>query len=470
MKRKTILLTFFLLLMFIFSACVPTTFSPPMEIHITDGDSVRHAVIAVDAAGRSHIAGVVANRIVYYRTRFGEAGPLDKITMVMGGSGTNWKQYNPDIAALDNGTSFLTWVEQRGTTDKFACYLLIPIVPPVGGYDNDCDPLDGTEKTAGNVWVIARDHTAYAVYDRPYTDGRTAELWYSRISDTPAYAARVAWFIKDSETVHIYSLDLGIDNGFFLHVGFHYNWTTGGPADDERLELRSNRSTLPDGEMVQIWEPANNPALDQDIPVSLSFYQDGTTQRVALASGYHPTTADEIWISSCTAAGCTGSFDLQVDLPSSWDSFSVIHDVEILGMEDTLFLSFIGNNNTSPTSFEQVYYMVDAFGSDPPLQPSSGSATFKFDLEMTPVLARPQSTADYFPMMAWGESNWALNEFFVFDGIATKVKVYETNSLPNLPIGEIASNGIYFSGVWVDCYDTIFSTQAWTSQLPLIVK
>ena len=139
-------------------------------------------------------------------------------------------------------------------------------------------------------------------------------------------------------------------------------------------------------------------------------------------------------------------------------------------MENTLFLSFIGNNNTSPTSFDQVYYMVDAFGSDPPLQPSSGSATFKFDLEMTPVLARPQSTADYFPMMAWGESNWALNEFFVFDGIATKVKVYETNSLPNLPIGEIASNGIYFSGVWDDCYDTIFSTQAWTSQLPLITK
>ncbi len=65
MKGKTIVWTFFLLLTFILSACVPTTFSPPTEIHISAGDNVEHAVIAVDAAGRSHIAGVVANRIVY---------------------------------------------------------------------------------------------------------------------------------------------------------------------------------------------------------------------------------------------------------------------------------------------------------------------------------------------------------------------------------------------------------------------
>ncbi len=473
MKGKAIVWTFFLLLTIILSACVPTTFSPPTEIHITAGDQVEHAVIAVDAAGRSHIAGVVANRIVYYRTRFGEVDPIGRITMVMGGSGTNWKQYNPDIAVLDNGYAYVTWVEQRGGPEKFACYQQIPLVPPIGGYDRDCDPLDGTEQTAGNVWVVAQGTTAYAVYDRPYTDSRTADLWYRIISDTPAYAGRVAWFIDNFETVDFYSMDLGIDSGGYLHVGYHYNWTvTGTPPYNERLELRSNRSTLADGQMSQIWVIWNGNAIDQDIPVSLSFYDEGSTQRVAIAHANEPTNLNKIYVDSCDAHGCAAPTQsiYPVDLPSSWDTFSVIEDVEILGLGDYLYLSFIGDDNTAPTGTEQVYYMWDAFGSDPPLQPSSGSASWKYDLEMTPVIARPESAADDFPMMAWGETNLVMNEFFVFDGLLSKVKVYDTTCLTNLPIGEIGSNGVYFSGVWDDCYDTIFSTQAWTSQLPMIVK
>lgn len=122
MKKKTILWKFFLLLTLILGACAPTTFSPPTEIHITDGDDVKQAVIAVDAAGLSHIAGVVADRIIYYRTRYGSALVFGKLTMVMDHSGTNWKQYSPDIAVLDDGTAYVTWVEQRGTTEKFACF------------------------------------------------------------------------------------------------------------------------------------------------------------------------------------------------------------------------------------------------------------------------------------------------------------------------------------------------------------
>ena len=470
MKVKTILWTFFLLFALILSACVPQTFSSPTEIHITDGDQVEHAVIAVDAAGRSHIAGVVADRIVYYRTRYGEELPLGKITMALGGSGTNWKQYDPDIAVLDNGMAYVTWVEQRGGPEKFACYQQIPLVPPIGGYDKDCDYLDSTEQTAGNVQVIARGNTAYAVYDRPYTDGRTADLWYRKISDTPTYAGRVAWWIEAFETVYFHSLDLGIDESGFLHVGSHYNWTTGGPPAGERLEIRSNRSTLADGQMDQVWIIVSSAFIDEDIPVSLSFYQDGTTQRVALASGWHSGSVDQIYVDSCTAVGCNSHSDIKVSLPLSWESFSVIDDVEILGLDDYLYLSFIGDDNTAPTGAEQVYYKWDAFSSDPPLQPSSGSASWKYDLEMTPVDARPESAADNFPMMAWGETNLIMNEFFVFDGITSKVKIYETNCLTNLPIGEIGSNGIYFSGVWDDCYDTMFTTQAWNTQLPLILK
>lgn len=72
--------------------------------------------------------------------------------------------------------------------------------------------------------------------------------------------------------------------------------------------------------------------------------------------------------------------------------------------------------------------------------------------------------------MAWGESSVTLNEFFVYDGIANKVRVYETNCITNLPIGEIGSNGVYFSGVWDYCYNTMSATQAWREQLPLILK
>jgi hypothetical protein len=63
-----------------------------------------------------------------------------------------------------------------------------------------------------------------------------------------------------------------------------------------------------------------------------------------------------------------------------------------------------------------------------------------------------------------------LNEFFVYEGLTQKVKIYETNCITNLPIGEIASNGVYFSGVWDDCFNTIFSTQAYITDLPLVVK
>ena len=470
MKKVSVILVFLIVLMFILGACVPITYSPPTEIHITAGDHVENAAIAVDSAGRSHILGVVADRVVYYRTYHGE--PLVKFTLALGGSGTNWKQYNPDIAVLNNGTAYAVWIEQRGTTDKFACYLQIPITPPVGGFIKSCSALDSTNHSTGNIWVTAYGNTAYAVYDRVYTDNvRTTELWYRRLSSTPTFAGRIDWFAERFETAMIYSLDLGIDSGGFLHVGYHYNWTISGtPPYSERLELRSNRSTLADGQMSQVWVIITSTTGDQDIPVSLSFYTAATVERVALASVSQPTTLDRIWIDSCAANGCGSQDSHQVILPSSWNTTSIIEDVEILGIEEYLYLGFIGDDNTAPTGAEQVYYKFDAFSSDPPLQPSSGSATWKYDLEMTKVDARPESAADNFPMMAWGESSIVLNEFFVFEGLTQKVKIYETDCITNLPIGEIGSNGMYFSGVWDDCYDTMFSTQAWVSSLPLILK
>jgi len=126
------------------SACVPLTYSPPTEIYLNPGDQVKQAVIAVDNEGRSHIAGVANDRIIYYRTRFGEK--LTAFEMTMTGSGANWKQYNPDIAVLDSGRAIVTWVEQRGGTDKYACQQQIPILVPIGGFDKDLTHWTVTRK------------------------------------------------------------------------------------------------------------------------------------------------------------------------------------------------------------------------------------------------------------------------------------------------------------------------------------
>ncbi len=475
MKTKTILWTFFLLLILILSACVPTTFSPPTEIHITDDDDVEQAVIAVDPEGLSHIAGVVGGRIVYYRTRYGEAHPLGKITMTMSSSGTNWKQYNPDIAVTDNGTAYVTWVEQRGGTEKFACYQQIPMIPPVGGYDRDCDRLDASEQTAGNVRVIARGDIAYAVYDRPYSDGRTADLWYKCIAGE-SVTGRVAWFTESFETAHIYSLDMGIDDGGYLHVGYHYNWTTGGPPPySERLELRSNRYTWADGEMKQVWVILNGNAVDQDIPVSLTFYDEGTTQRIALAHTNEPTNLNKMYIESCNADGCavpthdTHPVDLSGDTSGDWDTLSIIDDVEIQGIGEDVFLSFIGDDNTAPTGAPQIYF-TSAFNTALFYEPSNGSATYKYDLEITALDPRPGATGGVKPVISWAESDLITTAYFAHGFLAPVVKFSENSCTDSLATVNIDSNGMYLAGVWDACGDTWFTTQAYLEQLPLILK
>ena len=85
MKKPLALLLAFVCLIVLLPGCKPYSFSPPSPIHITPGDHVEQAAIAVDAAGRSHIAGVVNDRVVYYRTTFGS--PSRTLTMTMSSSG-----------------------------------------------------------------------------------------------------------------------------------------------------------------------------------------------------------------------------------------------------------------------------------------------------------------------------------------------------------------------------------------------
>lgn len=474
MERKTILLLFVLLFVLIVSSCVPTTCSPPTEIHITDGDQVEEAVVAVDGSGRSHIAGVVNDRIVYYRTRYSTAGPLDKFTMTMTGSGANWKQYSPDIAALNNGIAYVTWVEQRGTTQKYACYQEIPFVPPVGGYEKFCIDLDLNIETTGNVFMVSNGYTVYAVYDRKYLAdgmGRIEALMYKELTDT-SNSGLVYHYISQFETGYIYGFDMVIDTAGKLHIAILDNYTnTGSPPYIDRLFYRSNRTAQADGTMTQGWYIASGTSLGEDVDPSISIYIDAVNgPRIGIASIWRPAGKDYIYIDSCTVVGCDFKGSRVVDLPDSWNSFSEIEDLEIQGRDEYLFLGFIGDDNTAPTGAPQIYF-TEAFDTTIFLEPSDGTATFKFDLEMVLLDPREGSPATVqIPVVSWGESNLVTATYFSAGWLTPAVRFSEDTCPESLLSGDVGSNGYYYSGVWDACSDTWFTTQAWTEKLPLIVR
>lgn len=474
MKRKTILLTFFLLLTLILSACIPTTFAPKTEIHITAGDQVEQAVVAVDGNGRSHIAGVVNDRIVYYRTRYGSAGPLDKFTMVMGGSGANWKQYDPDIAALNDGMAFVTWVEQRGTTEEFGCYQKIPLVPPVGGYEKFCLDLDLHMETTGNVFVVSNGYAAYAVYDREYlADGenRIGALMYKELTDI-SNTGVVYDYISFFETGLIFGLDMVVDTADKLHIVIQDNYTvTGAPPYTERIFYRSNRTTQADGTMTQGMTIVTGTSIVEVVDPSISIYTDSVTgPRIGIANTWRVSGKDFIYIDSCTVDGCEYIGSHLVDLPNSWLTFSVISDVEIQGRDEYLFLGFIGDDNTAPTGAPQIYF-TEAFDTTMFFEPSDGSASFKYDLEMNMIESRAGSGGIApIPVITWAESDFITAKYFAEGWISEVVKVSEDQCPESMGSGDVGSNGIYLAGVWDACADTWFTTQTWNAQLPLIIK
>ncbi len=458
------------------SACIPYSFNPPKEVHINPGDSVGLAEAAVDAQGRSHIVGVVDDRIVYYRTRYGE--PITSFAFTMSGSGDNWVQLWPGIAVTDDGTSYIVWTEQCGGPEKFACWSKITYIPPIGGWTRYCNPLDGNNRTTGNVRVVARGNKAYAVYDRMHTVegpffGRSDELMYKELTD-PSNKGRVYSYIDHLESAFIYSLDLGIDSQGYLHVGLHENYAT---SEFERLFLHSNASADPNGDMAQHWLISDSNSIDEHVPVSLSFGKISGIEYVALTSvDVLNANVDNIWIDSCVSDGCDNKNSYKVVLPSSWDTYSHIEEVKIQGGDDYLDLGFIGHDDSFSNG--QVYYKK-AYSSDNPKLLSYEPYSSKSHLNMVSIVSRdPLYTGrSALTSIVWLEATFNIDStyryrFFTYDvpEFNKKVEVYEeVCSYPDVG-GDIHSNGSYFSGVWYVCEDTWFSTQAWTNQLPLIMK
>ena len=378
---------FSLLCLFVLlSACIPNSFAPPKEIHINSGDQVKQAVTAMDAAGRSHIAGVVNDRIVYYRTTFGE--PEVKLTMTMGGAGVNWKQYSPDIAVTNNGTAWLVWIEQRGYSEKYACYQMLTLIPPTEGYDTGCHQLDSFAYTTGKVMVVANGGKAYALYDRVAPDSLIGSLWYKDLT-SPSNSLIAYSFIDNSETGVLYSWDAGIDSQGYLHVAFLYNDSVGVPTSTNHLKYRSNRATDLDGTMMQGWSIADSNMLETDTPISLDFYMNIAVETIAVAWVYESIGVDVISVESCPTAGCGIKGSEIVTLPPAWEIVSIISDVEIIGIGTYLYLGFIGDNN--PDADAQVYFVSDIYGTGALAAISQDRPTSKFDLEAAKVDSRPES-------------------------------------------------------------------------------
>jgi len=351
-------------------------------------------------------------------------------------------------------------------------------MPPGEEWPNDCEPLDEVDiQTTGNVRVVARGNKAYAVYDSMYTGDYIDALMYKELTH-PSTTGHVFSYIDYSLTGFIYSLDLGIDSLGYLHVGFHDKYNpAGGTTYNERLSLHSNVSVYDDGDMAQHWLITTTNSTNESVPVSLSFGKISGIEYVALASVDYPSeNVDSIWIHSCTSNGCSSNNSFEVVLPSSWDTYSKIFDVEIQGGDDYLDLAFLGRDN--PMTYEQVYYKK-AYSPDDPRLLSDTIHSMKTNLNMVSIVSRdPSYTArPALTSIAWVETiintddSTRQNRFFTYDvpEFNKKVKVYE-ETCSSLVLGDIHSNGSYFSGVWYVCGDTWFSTQAWTNQLPLFMK
>ena len=465
-KRYLPWLLILLPLIFVVGACTPKTYTAPMQIHINPGDHVEQAAIAMDSHGISYITGVVNDRIIYYRTRYGP--PMMTLTMTMAESGTDWKQYDPDIAVTDAGHAYLVWVEQRGSADKFACWREVPFATD-HPYYTTCRHLDGNNITTGLVRVVGRGSDVYAVYSRLDPVDNHITILYDRL--TGFDGGVVVDYSDNGEKGHIYNLDLGIDSSGKLHIvcvdndGLDF-------LNPPRLWYRSNAHTDSSDNMIQVWDLRGGTTLIKDILPSISFYRNYGVERVVFATVWRPfggSTPDYIFLDQCTASDCAQKIDEEyVRLGGGWTTHSVIDDVNLSGVDTRLFLSFIGDNDTSGP--EHIFYKADPYDDDAPFKMSS-SLTIKYDLEMLILERREGSIFTVpFPVMVWAESNLASIQYIVKDPLDRMTIVQDTTCLTSVPAGEIATNGIYFAGVWESCKNTWFSTQAHLNNLPLILK
>lgn len=462
MRKITLIFICLILLAILLGACAPSTYISPVNIHITPGDEIQQVRITVDAAGRKHITGVVDDRIVYYRTQLGEEELA--LTMTMTGSGTNWIQFTPDIAVTDGGDAYIVWVEQRGGTDKFACYRDIPATPPGGGYQTECRLLHTTSNTTGIVRAAGRGDVVYVIYDRNY-------ILYPHLTHFLQYInllEDITGTVEILDGGEIQKIDLAIDSAGKLHVAYSEKISD---FPYRRLEYRSN-AQVSIGDRMDQKKTIVFSDLKFDVMPSITFHEYDGPEKVAIAS-VKEGSYDRFIINSCIASDCSSYQQSTLPLPLLDWAEAEIFEAKILGFEAVYpyyAVSFIAKR--TPTSHPQLWYWITPFD-DAPLQVTD-SARNKYNLAMVdggvPILGF---------MEQWTVLSTHYDGISIYDDFSGLREIRSALCKgTNLGSGYMAAKQISnaynaVAGVWNVCGKTWFSTNyvpGMVIYLPLILR
>ena len=474
MRKSIIVFVFFVLMVVLMVGCAPPTFMSPVKVNVTTDDNITDVSIDVDQNGIKHIVGLKDNRVVYFKGNIGE--PTYQFTIGWGllppGTDTStWKQYQPEVAVLDNGIAHIVWWEHHGNlTQKIACHYEVPVI-----YDPFdliyCVRLDEpTYYTTGLVRVISKENTAYAVYDRLHSSGYVDSVWYKKMEELTTTGLVVS-YLDVLEEAYIYSIDLAMDNNGKLHLAYIDEATY---SANPRLFYRSNATTNMDGSMSRSWAIAfGGTGLLDNVKPSIEFYNDGSDTFVMTASVWEISGNQVIFVDRCNITGCTDKSSSSPTLVNTdWNSTAEILEFKGLGTFNTYTLSFIGHNDLSPNY--QVWYWVSPFSGNPTQVTDTAHAKSQLNMVdgIIPVVGFVEHWQVSDPIISY------LEKVFIYDieNELREVKTYVCPGLSKFNSSDMASyvdlmaNSIPVAGVWNYCGTTRFSTNAYLIDLPILLK
>ena len=469
MRKSFIVFVFFVLMIVLMVGCAPPTFMVPVKVNVTLDDNITDVSIDMDQNGIKHIVGLKDNRVVYFKGSVGV--PTYQFTIGWGllppGTDTStWKQYQPEIGVLDNGTAHIVWWEHHGNlTQKIACHYEVPTI-----YDPtdliSCRKLDEPAiYTTGLVRVIAKGNTAYAVYDRLHSSGYVDSVWYKKMEELSTTGLVVS-YLDVLEEAYIYSMDLDIDNNGKLHLAYIDEANSSNP----RLNYRSNATTNMDGSMSQIWAIAfGGTGLQANVQPSIDFYDD----LVMIVSVWEISGNQVIYVDRCDIIDCDPHLTfLTSSVNEDWNSSSEILEVKGLESFGNYTLSFIGHNDLS--SNDQVWYWVSPFSGNPTQVTDTTYAKSQLNMVdgFIPVVGFVENWQVSDPIISYLEK---VSIYDIENGLR-EVGTYVCPGLSKFNSSDMASyvdlmaDSIPVAGVWSYCGTTRFSTNAYLINLPIIIK
>ncbi|MEW6503954.1 MAG: hypothetical protein AB1457_08330 [Chloroflexota bacterium] len=440
MFKQIFKLSVLVAVMSLLASCT-TTFIPPYPIH--DLAANFWLAIAVDPQGTKHIVGKDPNsdQLVYLRTHLGAVEEKVPIRLI-----TGWMPLSPDIGVIEDGTAILGWFEKDNSIPhKFRPCLMI--YPSTSGTVCGAEFSESSPNTFEPVMQIAtRGNVAYVVYSK--MEGAQYTLRYERIMGGLAQG-KVNWSVSDPMVRTVNSV---VDSAGYLHVVW-YAIDGGGSG---RVLYASNRTTDASGNMTQ-----NRILLlgssDLAYPPAIAVYPTSGGERVAFAyvKDNTPPSDDEIYHQNIKVDNTGWSGEQKLNLSGS--AYRLM-DVHLVGVNDAYLIGFLRNNTISMPS---EVWLRNAVGM---IMQITNNAYSERELQM--VAAGGSFVMAYKRQPQTGEPRQVL----IYDQSKGERVVYsELCSSDNIG-GEMAASGDVVAGVWAQCDQTWFSTNAELIYLPMILK